>query len=154
MSTTKPIEDTRATERQEQLKDVHAGGTGHVVTSEASHATAARLASGYSANEQRARDERVTARKNERDELAARFKENPQLEAVLALRESSPRDFDSMNVGAMRMSIAMYEKDRHAFKKTGEFSKEALDALRQKVDLEQQLAELEAIAQGGAPDST
>jgi hypothetical protein len=148
MSTNK---STIATEqRQEQLKDVHAGITGHVVTSQASHETAARLASGYGTNEQRSRDERVSARKNERDELAARFKRNPQLEGVLALRQSAPQDFAQMNVGAMRIQISGYERDRHAFHKTGEFSKEAIEALSEQISLEARIAELNGIAQGGA----
>jgi len=147
---TQPLEDSRTQERKEQLKDVHAGITGHVVTSQASHA---RQVSGYGQNEQRARDERVSARKNERDELAARFKRNPHLEGVLALRQSSPQDFAQMNVGAMRIQISGYERDRHAFHKTGEFSKEALEALSEQISLEARLAELDGIAQGAAPDS-
>ncbi len=150
-NTAKPIEDSRSQERKEQLKDVHAGMTGpDLITPQASHG---RQVSGYEANQTQASAERVTARKSERDELAARFKENPRLEAVLALRQSAPQDFNQMNVGAMRIQISGYERDRHAFKKTGEFSKEALEALSEKISLEARIAELDSIAQGGAPKS-
>lgn len=112
-----------------------------------------RLAAGYKQQEQLARDERVQARKNERDEFAARFTENPHLEAVLKLRQSAPQDFDRMNVGAMRIQISGYERDRNAFYKTGEYSKAAMEALSEQISLEARLAELDGIAQGGAPGS-
>jgi uncharacterized protein YydD (DUF2326 family) len=96
-----------------------------------------RLSDGYAQSERAAR---IPNFKRERDELAKMFKPVPSLESMLTLREREPQAFRQLNIAGLRMQLASYEKARHAFHKTGQYSDEALDVLRDGIEREKYAA--------------
>ncbi len=58
----------------------------------------------------------------EREALALRFRENPQMEHLLILRETEPATYEHLAVGTRRMALATYERERAAFHRIGEFA--------------------------------
>ncbi len=74
-----------------------------------------RISSGY----EKSPNEMASEREARRKELAALFKPNDQMESLLKLRDQG----ESISA-ALRMSAALYEKERDAFYEKGEFSPE------------------------------